>query len=56
MSKKLLYGSKNKRVRNEMKKIMLRLEYIRKLNKIDKEKGISFKNISELRKIIEGKN
>ncbi len=32
----------------------LRPEYIEKLNKIEKQKGIHFKNISELRKIIEG--
>ncbi len=31
----------------------LREEYIKKLNKIKKEKGIKFKNIAELRKIIE---
>ena len=32
----------------------LRPEYIKKLNKIEKKKGIPFKNIIELRKIIEG--
>ncbi|MDO8564327.1 MAG: DUF2683 family protein [Nanoarchaeota archaeon] len=32
----------------------LRPEYLEKLKKIEKEKGISFKNIEELRKIIEG--
>ena len=32
----------------------LRPEYIEKLKKIRKEKGIKFKNIQELRKIIEG--
>ncbi|MEK6811305.1 MAG: DUF2683 family protein [Nanoarchaeota archaeon] len=32
----------------------LRPEYLEKLQKIEKEKGISFKNISELRKIVEG--
>lgn len=32
----------------------LRPEYIEKLQKIRKEKGTSFKNIAELRKIIEG--
>lgn len=32
----------------------LRPEYVQKLNKIEKQKGIPFKNISELRKIIEG--
>lgn len=31
----------------------LRPEYITKLNKIEKQKGIHFKNINELRKIIE---
>lgn len=31
----------------------VRSEYIEKLNKIKKEKGISFKNIAELRDIIE---
>lgn len=32
----------------------LRPEYLKKLKKIDKEKGIPFSNIEELRKIIEG--
>jgi len=32
----------------------LRPEYIEKLKRIDKEKGIPFRNIQELRKIIEG--
>ncbi len=32
----------------------LRPEYLEKLKKIKQEKGISFKNIEELRKIIEG--
>jgi hypothetical protein len=32
----------------------LRPKYLDKLMKIDKEKGIPFKNINELRKIIEG--
>ena len=32
----------------------LRPEYVEKLMKIDKEKGIPFKNIEELRKMIEG--
>ncbi|MFA5070993.1 MAG: antitoxin [Candidatus Pacearchaeota archaeon] len=32
----------------------LRPEYLEKLMKIDKEKGIPFKNIQELRKQIEG--
>jgi len=31
----------------------LRPEYVAKLKKIEKQKGIHFKNISELRKIIE---
>jgi len=33
----------------------LRPEYIEKLNKIEKQKGIKFKNMAELRKIIEDK-
>ncbi len=32
----------------------VRPEYLKKLKRIEKQKGISFKNISELRKIIEG--
>ena len=32
----------------------LRPEYIERLNNIKKEKGIKFRNITELRKIIEG--
>jgi len=32
----------------------LRPEYLEKLKRIEKEKGIGFKNIAELRKIIEG--
>ncbi|MBI2041200.1 MAG: DUF2683 family protein [DPANN group archaeon] len=32
----------------------LRPEYVEKLNKIRKEKGIAFRTIDELRKIIEG--
>jgi len=31
----------------------LRPEYLEKLKRLEKEKGISFKNIAELRKIIE---
>jgi len=31
----------------------LRPEYIEKLNRIEKQKGIPFKNISDLKKIIE---
>jgi len=31
----------------------LRPEYLEKLQKLEKKKGISFKNIAELRKIIE---
>ena len=31
----------------------LRPEYLEKLQRLEKEKGISFKNIAELRKIIE---
>jgi len=33
----------------------LRSEYIEKLNLIEKQKGIKFKNIAELRRIIEAK-
>ncbi|MBI3027320.1 DUF2683 family protein [Candidatus Woesearchaeota archaeon] len=32
----------------------LRPEYIKKLEKIQKQKGVPFKNMAELRKIIEG--
>jgi hypothetical protein len=32
----------------------LRPEYLEKLEKIEKEKGVKFKNVAELRKIIEG--
>ena len=32
----------------------LRPKYLKKLQKIEKQKGIPFKNITELRKIIEG--
>ena len=32
----------------------LRPEYLEKINRIEKEKGIRFNNIAELRKIIEG--
>ena len=32
----------------------LKPEYIEKLDKLEKQKGISFKNITELRRIIEG--
>lgn len=32
----------------------LRPEYIEKLERIQKEKGIPFRNVAELRKIIEG--
>ena len=32
----------------------LRPEYLKKLERLKKEKGIPFKNIKELRKIIEG--
>ncbi|MDD5191697.1 MAG: DUF2683 family protein [Candidatus Nanoarchaeia archaeon] len=37
----------------EMLEPELRPEYVEKLKKLEKEKGISFKNIAELRKIIE---
>lgn len=39
---------------NSMMEPELRPEYIEKMKRIEKEKGIPFKNISELRKIIEG--
>lgn len=32
----------------------LRPEYLKKLKKLEKQKGVPFKNIAELRKIIEG--
>ena len=32
----------------------LRPEYVERLNKLEKEKGIPFRNMAELRKIIEG--
>ena len=32
----------------------LRPEYMEKLKRLDKEKGMSFRNIGELRRIIEG--
>lgn len=38
----------------EIINVELRLEYLKKLQKIDKEKGIKFKDISELRKLTEG--
>ena len=62
MPKKPVHGSNSKRTKNnlkvtsKMKKIMLKPEFIKKLKKIDKEKGIPFKNINELREIIEGNN
>tara|TARA_Y100000034_G_scaffold105276_1_gene132476 strand:- start:566 stop:679 length:114 start_codon:yes stop_codon:yes gene_type:complete len=36
-----------------MNKFKLKPEYIKKLENIEKERGISFKDIKELRKIIE---
>ena len=41
------YGSK-------MLEPELRPEYLKKLSRLKKEKGIPFKNISDLRKLIEG--
>ena len=41
-----------KEIKDEMG-LEVRPEYIKKLNDIKKEKGISFKNIEELRQIIE---
>lgn len=56
------YGLKNKsdavnfvidRFEEELLEPALRPEYIKKLKKIEKQKGISFKSIEELRKYIE---
>jgi len=44
--------SEVKEIKSEMG-LEVRPEYIRKLSNIRKEKGISFKNIDELRQIIE---
>lgn len=38
----------------EMLEPELKPEYLKKLEKIEKEKGIPFKSINELRRIIEG--
>ena len=52
-------NSKLERIETEVKEIKdeigleVKPEYIEKLNNIRKEKGISFKNIDELRQIIE---
>lgn len=43
-----------KQYENNVMEPELRPEYVEKLNKIQKEKGIPFKNMQELRKIIEG--
>ena len=60
---KAKYGLKDKSqaislVVNEYEKNFLepelRPEYLKKLKKIEKEKGIPFKNVRELRKMIEG--
>ena len=57
------YGLKNKseavnlvidRFEQEFLEPELRPEYVEKLQRLEKEKGIPFKNIKELRKIIEG--
>lgn len=42
------------RFEEELLEPELRPEYIQKLQRLEKEKGIPFKNIAELRKIIEG--
>ncbi len=56
------FGLKNKsdavnfiitKYEEELLEPQLRPEYIKKLNRVEKQKGIPFKNISELRKIIE---
>ena len=41
------------RYEQEILEPTLRSEYLEKLNKIEKQKGIKFKNVGELRKIIE---
>jgi len=43
------------RYEQEILEPALRPEYIERLNKIEKQKGIKFKNMAELRKIIEDK-
>lgn len=57
------YGLKNKseainlvidKFEQEFLEPELRPEYVEKLQRLEKEKGIPFKNIKELRKIIEG--
>ncbi len=57
------YGLKNKsdamnfvidKFEQELLEPELRPEYLEKLEKIRKQKGIPFKNIAELRKVIEG--
>lgn len=57
------YGFKNKsdamnfvidKFEEELLEPELRPEYLEKLEKIRKQKGIPFKNIAELRKVIEG--
>jgi len=40
----------------EMMEPEVRPEYLKKLEKIEKEKGIPFKNIEELRELIEGED
>ena len=54
-----MMNSKLERIESEVKEIKdemsleIRPEYLEKLKSIRKEKGISFKNIDELRQIIE---
>ncbi|MBN2052622.1 DUF2683 family protein [Candidatus Woesearchaeota archaeon] len=43
------------RYEQEILEPALRSEYIEKLNKIEKQKGIKFKSMAELRRIIEDK-
>ena len=40
----------------KLNSVAISRKYVKKLNKIEKQKGIPFKSISELRKIIEGWN
>jgi len=59
------YGLKNKseavnllidKYEDELLEPQLRPEYVKKLKRIEKQEGIKFKNMEELRKIIEGIN
>jgi len=43
------------RYEQEILEPALRSEYVERLNKAEKQKGIKFKSVAELREIIEGK-